>query len=96
MRFPQREGLNSRSLICQSWGNGWDGGNPIREFPSFIGMNEGRKEMFHLTMHSTVRDGLLFPISSKGSFIYTDRIVHTFAIPVTEQWLEREIGRDPS
>ena len=35
--------------------------------------------------------GLLFPISSKGSFICTisDRIAHT--TPVVEQWLEREI-----
>ena len=39
--------------------------------------------------------GLLFPISSKGSFIYTipDRIVHTtaFVTPVVDHWLEREI-----
>ena len=40
--------------------------------------------------------GLLFPISSKGSFIFhhpTDRITHTtaFVTPVVEHWLEREI-----
>ena len=38
---------------------------------------------------------LLFPISSKGSFICTipDRIAHTmaFVAPVVEHWLEREI-----
>ena len=38
--------------------------------------------------------GLLFPISSKGSFYVdhpTDRITHTppFATPVVERWLER-------
>ena len=37
--------------------------------------------------------GLLFPISSKGSFIYTipDRIAHTtaFVTPVVEHWLEQ-------
>ena len=34
--------------------------------------------------------GLLFPISSKGSFIYTDRIPHTMAFitPVVEYWVE--------
>ena len=42
--------------------------------------------------------GLLFPISSKGSFICitpTDRITHTaaFATPVVEHWLEREIAQ---
>ena len=39
--------------------------------------------------------GLLFPISSKGSFICTDRITHTmtFVTPVVEQWLEREIAQ---
>ena len=42
---------------------------------------------------------LLFPISSKGSFIYmhhpTDRIAHTTAVvtPVVEHWLEREIAQ---
>ena len=37
--------------------------------------------------------GLLFLISSKGSFICTDRIAHTtvVVIPVMEHWLEREI-----
>ena len=39
--------------------------------------------------------GLLFPISSKGSYMHhpTDRIIHTtaFVIPVVEHWLEREI-----
>ena len=39
--------------------------------------------------------GLLFPISSKGSFICTmpDRIAHTtaFVKPVVEHWLEREL-----
>ena len=39
--------------------------------------------------------GLLFPISSKGSFIciIPDRITHTtaFVTPVVEHWLEREI-----
>ena len=39
--------------------------------------------------------GLLFPISSKGSFYMhhpIDRIVHTtaFVTPVVEHWLERE------
>ena len=41
--------------------------------------------------------GLLFPISSKGSFICTipDRIVHTtaFVTPVVEHWLEQEIAQ---
>ena len=41
--------------------------------------------------------GLLFPISSKGSFICihsADRKAHTtaFVTPVVEQWLEREIA----
>ena len=42
--------------------------------------------------------GLLFPISSKCSFIDTfypiDRITHTmvFVTPIVEHWLEREIG----
>ena len=38
---------------------------------------------------------LLFPISSKGSFICTDRIIHTtaFVTPVVEHWLERQIDR---
>ena len=40
--------------------------------------------------------GLLFPISSKGSFYMhhpTDRIPHTmtFVKPIVEHWLEREI-----
>ena len=39
--------------------------------------------------------GLLFPISTKGSFIYTARIAHTtaFVTPVVEHWLEREIAQ---
>ena len=41
--------------------------------------------------------GLLFPISSKGSFIciIPDRIIHTtaFVTPVVEHWLEREIAQ---
>ena len=42
--------------------------------------------------------GLLFPISSKGSFYMhgpTDRIIHTtaFVTPVVEHWLEREIAQ---
>ena len=42
--------------------------------------------------------GLLFPISSKGSFYMhhpTDRITHTtaFVTPVVEHWLEREIDQ---
>ena len=41
--------------------------------------------------------GILFPISSKGSFICTipDRITHTtaFVTPVVEHWLEREIAQ---
>ena len=39
--------------------------------------------------------GLLFPINSKGSFICTDRIIHTTAVvePVVEHWLEREIAQ---
>ena len=42
--------------------------------------------------------GLLFPISSKGSFDMhhpTDRIAHTmvFVIPVVKHWLEREIAQ---
>ena len=40
--------------------------------------------------------GLLFPISSKGSFMHhpTDRVIHTtaFGTPVVEYWLEREIA----
>ena len=40
--------------------------------------------------------GILFPISSKGSFICTipDRIAHptSFVTPVVEHWLEREIA----
>ena len=36
--------------------------------------------------------GLIFPISSKGSFYSTDRITHTtaFVTPVVEHWLERD------
>ena len=41
--------------------------------------------------------GLLFPISSKGSFIciIPDRITHTmaFVTPIVEHWLEREIAQ---
>ena len=41
--------------------------------------------------------GLLFPISSKGSFIciISDRITHTtaFVTPVVEHWLERETAQ---
>ena len=42
--------------------------------------------------------GLLFPTSSKGSFIciiQTDRITHTtaFVTPVMEYWLERKIAQ---
>ena len=41
--------------------------------------------------------GILFPISSKGSFICTipHRITHTtaFVTPVVEHWLEREIAQ---
>ena len=42
--------------------------------------------------------GLLFPISSKGSFICTiptDRIPHTtaFVTPVVEHWVKREIAQ---
>ena len=41
--------------------------------------------------------GLLFPISSKGSFICTipDRLTHTtgFVTPVVEHWLEQEIAQ---
>ena len=39
--------------------------------------------------------GLLFPVSSKGSFICIDRIIHTtvFVTPVVEHWLEREIAQ---
>ena len=41
--------------------------------------------------------GLLFPINSKGSFIFTipDRIAHTtaFVTSVMEHWLEREIAQ---
>ena len=41
---------------------------------------------------------ILFPISSKGSFICTipDRIAHTtaFVTPVVEHWLEREIWQN--
>ena len=42
--------------------------------------------------------GLLFPISSKGSFYMhhpTDRMTHTtaFVTPVVEHWLEREIDQ---
>ena len=42
--------------------------------------------------------GLLFPISSKGSFICitpTDRITHTttFIISVMEHWLEQDIAQ---
>ena len=33
--------------------------------------------------------GLLFPISSKGSFIYT----MAFVTPVVEHWLDREIAQ---
>ena len=40
---------------------------------------------------------LLFPISSKGSFIciIPDRTIHTiaFVTPVMEHWLEREIAQ---
>ena len=89
--------------------------------PHPFSLNEGRKEMFHLTTHSTlylrlygvrhmVKDHsdsekentllphrLLFPISSKGSFICTipQRIAHTtaFVTPVVEHWLEQEIAQ---
>ena len=41
--------------------------------------------------------GLLFPISSKGSYMHhpTDRIAHTtaFVTSVVEHWLEREIAQ---
>ena len=40
--------------------------------------------------------GLLFPISSKGSFICTvPQTAHTmaFVTPVVEHWLEREIAQ---
>ena len=41
--------------------------------------------------------GLLFPVSSRGSFYIhhpTDRIAHTFVIPIVEEhWLEREISQ---
>ena len=41
--------------------------------------------------------GLLFPISSKGSFIFIilDRITHStaFVTSVVEHWLEREIAQ---
>ena len=41
--------------------------------------------------------GLLFPINSKVSFLYTipDRIAHTtaFGTPVVEHWLDRGIGQ---
>ena len=41
--------------------------------------------------------GLLFPVSSKGSFIciFTDKIAHTtvFVTPVIEHWFEREIAQ---
>ena len=41
--------------------------------------------------------GLLFPISSKGSFMHqpTDRIAHTiaFVTPVMEHWLKRDIAQ---
>ena len=41
--------------------------------------------------------GLLFPISSKGSFIciIPDRMAHTtaFVTPVMEHWLEREMAQ---
>ena len=46
--------------------------------------------------------GLLFPISSKGSFICTipDRTAHTmaFVTPVVEHWLEQDIAKwvDPT
>ena len=44
--------------------------------------------------------GLLFPISSKGSYIYysTDRTAPTtaFATPVVEHWLEQEIAHEGS
>ena len=73
----------------------------------------GRKDMFYLRLcgvRHMVKDhsdsergyplaphGLLFPISSKGSFIYIipDRIIHTtaFVTPVVEHWLEREIAQ---
>ena len=73
----------------------------------------GMKDMFYLRLcgvRHMVKDhsdsergyplaphGLLFPISSKGSFIYIipDRIIHTtaFVTPVVEHWLEREIAQ---
>ena len=41
--------------------------------------------------------GLLFLISSKGSYVHhpTDRITHTtgFVTPIVEHWLEREIAQ---
>ena len=76
-------------------------------------VREERKEIFYLRLYCVthmVKDhsdkekgnplpphGLLFPISSKGSFIYhsTDRITHTtaFVTPVVEHWLEWEIAQ---
>ena len=42
--------------------------------------------------------GLLFPISSKGSFIciIQDRIIHTtaFVTPIVEHWLERTLNEE--
>ena len=60
-----------------------------------------KKEIFYLKKHSTIGVGhmvkILFPISSKGSFIYTIpvRIAHTmaFVTPVVEHWLEQEIAQ---
>ena len=37
--------------------------------------------------------GLLFPISSKGSFMCTIPQTVVFVIPVVEHWLEREIAQ---
>ena len=36
---------------------------------------------------------LLFPINSKGSFIYTIPHTTAFVTPVVEHWLEREIAQ---
>ena len=57
--------------------------------------SDSKKGNLLLTLH-----GLLFPISSKGSFIYTirgDRIAYTtaFVIPAVEHWMEQELDSGP-
>ena len=90
--FPSTGYHIPRPLLYQSWSTG------LNEFP------QKTIQTHMVDDHSESErgnplplQGLLFPISSKGSFICiiphhpTDRITHTMACvtPVVEHWLER-------